>query len=397
MPLERLDFDNVDESDLTELLASGSPEGLRLDYKRDLYGNADTDKREALKDISAFANAFGGHLVIGVEESEGVPVSIPGVVGVNPDEVVLRLDQLVRTGVEPTILGLRIRAVRLQIGSHCFVLRIPRSWNPPHRVKAQNSNRFWVRNSGGSHEATIEELRTLFTLGADAFNRVHRFRDERLTEIRSVTGARPLKWAGRLILHVVPLVAVVSRWEVDLQAAHGLTRAFQPIGIAGTPRFNLDGLINERGGDQNLGYTQVFRNGALEATKADIVTERSAEGLRYIHARSFEKKIFDVLPGYLNGLRDLGVPPPLVILCTLENVASVCYRVRERDDEGFSEPNFGRDILFLPDCVVNEYASDQEYHRAMKPAFDALWNSADRASALTFANDGTWIGTVIER
>jgi len=59
MPIERLDFDNMSEADLAELVATQVPEGLRIEYKRELYGNRDEDKREALKDISAFANAFG--------------------------------------------------------------------------------------------------------------------------------------------------------------------------------------------------------------------------------------------------------------------------------------------------------------------------------------------------
>ena len=63
MPIDRLDFDDLSEADLAELITTQVPEGLRIEYKRDLYGNADKDKRKALKDISAFANAFGGHLI----------------------------------------------------------------------------------------------------------------------------------------------------------------------------------------------------------------------------------------------------------------------------------------------------------------------------------------------
>ena len=273
MPIDRLDFDNIGENDLSELVAAQVPEGLRIDYKKDLYGNSDADKREVLKDVSAFANAFGGHLIIGVEEQNSLPTAISGVTNVNPDEIVLRMDQLIRSGIEPRIQGLQVRAVPLANGAHCFVLRIPRSWHPPHRVSAQNSNRYWVRNSGGAHEASVEELRTMFTLGADALHRVHQFRDERLSEINSGNSARPLQRDGRLILHIVPLAAVSSPFQVDLAKVYQTHLAFRPIGTMGmTPRFNFEGVVNERGGDQNFGYTQVFRNGALEATKAKIIS-----------------------------------------------------------------------------------------------------------------------------
>jgi hypothetical protein len=69
MAIDRLDFDSLAESDLAELMTGQVPEGLRIDYKRDLYGGSDADKRELLKDTSAFANAFGGHLIISTYSS----------------------------------------------------------------------------------------------------------------------------------------------------------------------------------------------------------------------------------------------------------------------------------------------------------------------------------------
>ena len=394
MPIDRLDFDNIWENDLRELVDAQVPEGLRIEYKLDLYGNSDADKREALKDISAFANAFGGHLVIGISGQKGLPIYIPGISGIDPDREILRFEQLIRTGIEPRIQGLRIRAVPLDNGAHCFVLRVPHSWYPPHRVSAQNSNRFWMRNSGGIHEAGMEELRVLFTSGADALHRVHHFRDERLREILSLNSARPLQGNGRLIIHIIPLAAVTSSWQVDLAKVFMLHKAFIPLGTSGrSPRFNFEGLVNERGGEKNFGYTQIFRNGALEATKASIIREH--EGQNYILARVFEEDIFEVLSGYLNGLRDVGVPPPLAILFTLVGVRGILYKVVRKhffDDD--PEPVIERDILYLPECIINEYGPESDYHRAVKPAFDALWNAAGRESAKSFSADGIWDGKI---
>lgn len=395
LSIDRLDFDNISENDLAELIVGQVPEGLRIDYKRDLYGNSDADKREALKDISGFANAFGGHLIIGIEERAGLPASIPGIANNNADEQILRLEQIARTGLEPRIQGLRIRAVLLTNGAFCLVIRIPRSWHPPHRVSAQGTNRFWIRNSGGTHEASVDELRTLFTAGADASHRIYQFRDERLREITNGQGPRPLTGDGRLIFHIVPLAAVTSSWQVDLANVFERHQAFRPMGSTGmSPRFNLDGLLNERGGDRNFGYTQIFRNGAIEATKASIVG--AYEGKKYISSGSFEKHIFESLPRYINGLRDIGVPPPLIVLITLEGIKDAAYKVSNStfDDP---EPVIERDVVFLPECVINEYGDKAEYQRAVKPAFDALWNTAGRVSAQTFSHDGTWVGNVQSR
>ena len=57
MALEKADFEAISEADLKELIIGEVPEGLRIEYKRELYGPTGDEKREALKDVSAFANA----------------------------------------------------------------------------------------------------------------------------------------------------------------------------------------------------------------------------------------------------------------------------------------------------------------------------------------------------
>jgi len=144
------------------------PESIRLEYKRDLYGNNDNSKKELLKDISAFANSQGGHLILGIDEHNGVADELYGTSCENPDDEILRMEQVIRSGIEPNIADIRIRAVALQGSSqsnqYCFVISIPQSQYPPHRVIANHHHRFYVRNSAGVHEPDVEELRRLFGL-----------------------------------------------------------------------------------------------------------------------------------------------------------------------------------------------------------------------------------------
>ena len=111
------------------------------------------------------------------------PTETTGLPGVDPDALINRLEALIRDGVEPRIVGVRMRQIRLAAGGVAIVVRIPRSWNPPHRVSSGARNRFYVRNSGGAHEASVEELRVLFTQGADTHERIRNFRLERLRKI----------------------------------------------------------------------------------------------------------------------------------------------------------------------------------------------------------------------
>lgn len=390
MSIERANFDAVSEQDLQQLVAAQVPEGLRLEYKRETYGNTDAEKREFLKDISAFANSSGGHLILGMEEAGGIATGLVGVGAVDADVEILRLEQVAQNGLEPRIAGARMKVIRLAAGGIAMVIRVPRSWNSPHRVVAQRANRFYMRNSAGVYEPNVEELRALFNESASSLSLARKFRTERLAEIQSGQGPSPLVGGGRIILHLIPVAAFSKSVVVDVRQAYAQEASFQPIGSTGIRQFNYHGFINQRGGNANHGYTQVFRNGILEATKGGIV-RTTQNGRRTIAGIGTEEQIFQVLHTYVTGLKDLGVPPPLIFMLTLEGVSGVSYTVQQNiwDDP---EPVLPSDIITLPECVIEDYGTRSDHHLAVKPAFDALWNAAGHPGASSFNEQGEWIG-----
>ena len=389
MSIEKADFDSIEERDLQELDEAQVPEGLRLDFKLTNYGKSDSDKRELLKDVSALANSHGGHLVIGIEETEGVATNVAGV-DIDADAEILRMEQILRNAIDPPISGIRMRSIPLSIGRKVLLLRIPRSWNPPHRVTAQGTNRFYIRHSAGVHEPSVEELRALFNQSATALERARQFRNNRISVVANGEGHRALSGGGRLFIHIVPTAAFSGMVHLDVEKIHELHKAFRPLGDSGNmPRFNFHGFVNERGEDQNYGYTQIFRNGALEATKACIV-RKEKDGL-FIPGVALEKCIFDHLSPYIDGLRDIGVPPPLIIMFTLEGVEGANYVVREKTWSEYA-PTLPDDVLFLPECVLEDYGTALEYHKAVRPAFDTLWNTIGYSKSQFFDEKGSWVG-----
>ena len=392
MSIGRVNFDDISEADLNDLIQAGVPEGLVIDYKRDPHGNSDADRKEALKDITSFANSAGGHLIIGMEEANGVPRALMGLPGVDPDALINRLESLVRDGVEPRIVGVRMRTVCLSGGGAALVIRIPRSWNPPHRVSAARSNRFYVRNSGGAHEASVEELRVLFTLAADAQQRIKNFRSERIATIVAGRGPVLLPANGRLFVHLIPLSAFGQTAPIDLERAYEAHMQFRPMAARGIdPRFNLDGVINVgfvRGTRESHGYTQVFRNGILEATHADVVDEHG--GMPFLRAGGGITNLVEVLPSYFEGLRALDVPTPIVVMISYEGVAGARLGIPHDFHPEEREPFPPVDPLLLPEVIVDEYGSREDYVRALKPIFDALWNAAGFSRCTYYDQDGNW-------
>jgi Putative DNA-binding domain len=389
MAISNINFDDLSERDLVEQIQAGVPEGVLVDYKRDMYGRAEADIKEFLKDVSSFANTAGGHLILGVDETGGVPTCISALSG-DSDQELQRLENLARDGIEPRIAGLRMKVVPVATGGFVIVLRIPKSWNPPHRVSARNTNRIYGRNSAGAYEFSVEELRVVFTFAASAVDRVRAFRAERLAKIDSGEAIVPLAQnLGRLVLHLVPTSGLGLSNQIDLERAQAAENLLRPLASMGrTSRINFDGFSNIHIGrdGQCWSYTQIFRNGAIEAVKVRVVSDLHGNQ-RVIPTLDFDKWIFECLPGYFSALQRLDVQPPIILMITLQGVRGARLGVGMHYVD---PPLIDRSVLELPEIIIERYGTEDEYQRAARPAFDALWNTGGFSRSQHFDETGRW-------
>jgi hypothetical protein len=104
MPLSGIRLGDVTEPQLRALIDNNVSEGRRIEFKRDL-GKKDEDKREFLADVSSFANAAGGDLLIGVEADTDIASELVGLPNKQADGEILRLENLIRDGIDPRIPG----------------------------------------------------------------------------------------------------------------------------------------------------------------------------------------------------------------------------------------------------------------------------------------------------
>lgn len=392
MTITRNDFDNINEQDVQELLEGQVPEGIYLEYKRDLYGNSDANKKEFLKDISAFANTHGGHLLIGVEEIQGIPTNFVGVGNIDLDAELQRLEAIIRTGLEPKVIGIRIGSVQIHGGNDLIIIRVPPSWSLPHRVCRQSHNKVYLRNSTGVHEASMDELRNLFISSATMETELKSFQNERLSLIDSGNGPFTPVGTGRLIMHIIPFSAFRLTDKLNVQEIHEQRRSFYPLGVDYTDsRYNLDGLINYRRSDVVHGYTQIFRNGAVESVKFDIVRVHD-NGDHSIPAVPIHRDVLNAIPNYLSGLNNLGISPPLAIMITIQDVdgATLPWRHQNIFDEPYTP--FDKYEVRLPEIIIDEYGDDQHYQRKLRPAYDVLWNAIGEAKSQYFDESDLYTG-----
>lgn len=383
-------FEDIDVATMQTLIDAGATETVHLDFKRESYGNSDADKKELLKDVSSFANTLGGHIVIGMDEQDGAASVMVPLPGEEVDRELLRLESISRTGVEPTIVGLRMKRIDVEGGS-LILIHIPRSFNPPHRVIFKNSNRYFARNSAGGHELSLEELRMLFGQQRSIEERAKAFIGERFLRIQSNDGAMPLPVSdGILTMHLVPLPDFGATRRVDLGAIHAQHGAFRPIGAEGLSwRINLDGYCFFRGGEICRGYTQVFRDGSIEATSASMFPEY--EGERGFGSLALPPRLIQALNHYMSGLKSIEASPPIMLQISAMEVLGVKMGVNRAAflDE---PPAYNRDVLHLPPAIITEYRDDGNYESVMAEQMDFLWNAFGFDRCFYFDEAGSWVG-----
>jgi hypothetical protein len=244
MALLHILLNQIDEARLQELITAGATESRTIDYKRTTYGNAHADYSEFLADTSSFANTSGGDLVLGMEATNGIPVGItPLAIPMEPE--ILRLNQIARGGLQPRIANIAFHAVPIRAGGNVLIIRVPRSYNPPHRIIRQGSNRFWARSAAGKYEPDVNELRTLFNAGPQLADRIRNFRLDRIAKIAAGQAPVQLMDRGTLVLHIVPFSAFDVSSALPLRQIERDFRSFVPIwsSTASGVRINFDGIL----------------------------------------------------------------------------------------------------------------------------------------------------------
>lgn len=297
------------ETDLRRLIDEKVPESKQIEYKRELPDGGDKGTVSFLRAVTAFANTQGGDLLYGIEAKDGIPITLSPLTMTSGDQVVQRFENLCRDGVEPRLTGVQYQFVSLDGGGSALVVRIPKSWSTPHRVSAGNHAHFYGRNSAGAYQLDVAELRQAFTLSDTVVERIRSFRANRLLALGSDEAPVRLKEGALIVLHVIPLQAMVSDFRIDIASNSNALQKISPIGASGwNQRINLDGRLTFHpvSDEGSYGYAQLFRNGIIEAT----ISGGLSDGRKIIASEAYEKRIISSLRSYFLALEELGIASP---------------------------------------------------------------------------------------
>ncbi len=402
MALIHIPLAQVGEDELLRLIDAKVAEARDIEYKRETYGIADADHAEWLADVSSFANTAGGDLVIGVNAREGVPIELAPL-KINVDQEILRLEQIARSNLQPRITNLELRPVPISAGGAVLHIRVPRSFNPPHRIVrlGKGQNRFWARSSAGKYEPNVEELRALFVHAPQLTESIRNFRVERLAKIVARATPVALMDEACLVMHVVPFSAFEPGTLLPLGQVSQNSQLFAPMASRGAQTWsvNFDGVLVRSNADQSAlrqrAYTQVCRTGRIEAVASSITSGERPDGASpRLTSIKVERLVLPALVGYLKALHSLGVQPHYAVMISLIGVKGAHMNVGATntwfdDDEVemLREDQFHYAEVILDTIPKNV----KECGEMLRSFLEQLANTAGRPTSSSFGPQGQYL------
>ncbi len=381
--------------DIDQIIMDKVPESHYLDYKQSLPDKHFKSIFDFLADVVAFANASGGDIVFGIEEEviDGKHTGIPkGYVNLNTtnfDEAVRRLESLIRNGgIEPT-MPIQTKLIDGLPEGPVLIVRVPPSPMAPHMVtkytKDELRPQFYRRHNGGNHPMDIDEIRVAFRTSEGRYDRLRKFREDRVRLITSETGSSPKLGisAAKVSAHLLPATAFDIASPAPIDRMPDILRANNHNSSEWSSSFNFDGFrAYKRSWEHHIyEYLDVFRNGAIESVwKFDD---------SYI-SNIFEVTTIKRITTLVGILSELDVPLPLFIALSLINVKDFPIIPPSHYSGSHSPTKIDRDVLQMPECFLGDV--DALMQNTLKPAFDAMYQAGGYPRSMNYDSEGKWIG-----
>lgn len=263
-PIHQKALADITWADLEALISGAVTEGPHLEYKRTLAepnGGDDawirgqdrigrTARDELAREIVSFANAYGGLVLIGIEESQGsngVPLALtplPRCV-----DLAERLSRAISDIVDPPLPGFEVRAIPAPSSDTTGIvaLRVSASGAAPHGYGEPPQT--YVRRGSSATPMTMRDLQAVFWDARTRRERVDAIRSGFNEKLRSMqhqllhdgfraterTEMVPARSPGLLVgMHVIPqqslelsALEAKANWLVDLCPGAGDLSASQ--------------------------------------------------------------------------------------------------------------------------------------------------------------------------
>jgi hypothetical protein len=381
------EFERVEYSDLVALVDERVAERKTIEYKRQAVGNSDGDKVKFLGGITALANTIGGDYVLGIAEEDGVPVELCGITFESADAEILRLENILMHTIEPRLPNgsYQIKEISGPEDRHFLVLRVEKSWSAPHRVRL--NDKFYARNSKGKYPMDVYELRSVFAMSEELPKRMRAFRMDRLERIAK-DDELPIELVdgAKIVIHLLPLSAFTRPFTVDTTLGQQIWGELGPInGDGWSGRINLEGVMSYSGtpyqSGKNEAYTQLFRNGCVEAVGQVTFMDE-----KVIPSEHYEQRVAESTASYLKLLAKIGISGSIYFFMSFLSVKG--FNLMVINPRSLTPRPFEQSNMVLPELVIENPSNFTP--ETLKPVFDRVWNAFGYQESWNFDETGQW-------
>jgi hypothetical protein len=382
----------LQEQDLQRLVDDQVQERDSIEYKRDMYGNSDDDKREMLKDISSMANHRGGHIVIGIEaDNQGIPTDV---IGIEPDNHVERIRNSCLNNIDKRIVGLDIEDIPLGNRRVVIVIRIPESINAPHMVTYKGLDQFWRRHGRQKGKMTAQEIGEAFDKRLSDLNRLDRFLLLRKTEILENIGEKTF-----MVISSSPALlldeAILSVHDENLR---GLIVNIQQFAggwgaiSCGKPYPTINGLRADgstpyyHANPPPREYIEVFSNGFIEY--GELFFEINSQSRKYFAGIADTALIVNFM-GFIQEVYEQYLPlRPLVVSFAIYNAKDMYLAASHGNPEKDRLVRWQKQHLELGKFYTDNISGERK--SLSKAICDRLYQSFNRERCNQFDDAGTF-------
>jgi len=172
VPIREKLVSEISAADIFDLITRKTPEDSFLEFKAEILDprkpkdRLEIDKGEWAADVVAFANAQGGHILIGMEADEQERAArLKPIAGDQAKTLADQLRNLAIAHVKPSIAQLEIAPIEITASEWIVVARVPHSPDKPHMSSHNGRTQFSLRDGNRKREMAYDEIRELFLAG----------------------------------------------------------------------------------------------------------------------------------------------------------------------------------------------------------------------------------------
>ena len=346
--MRNIDFDDLTEAHLQRMVEDAVPESRQLEYKLALWADTGDGHREYVRDLSSFANAQGGDLLVGMAEVGSIASNLFGIEVANLPKLQEALENRHRNRIEPPITGIRMRCVDLANGRQALVIRVPSSLSGPHRDR--QDGHFFVRGETRKDQMGIHELRDAFVGSDQLIDRLRRLHAAAVDvmhrpELPFVISADPAA-----VISVMPLDVLRARRDLDLAYGNAVS-AHWPGAAGRTWDLILEGLVLRVASDPVCSFALSHRQGRVDAfwTIGSKRPDHGQDDVLLVSLEKFEIGLRDIVKATQVQLGQHGVVGPWIIMTSLVGIAGARLPMSLATLE--TNPPVPRQTASLPDVI----------------------------------------------